>query len=257
MISLFKKKKISLTPAPRSLNMTVPTERIRTLRFQRMSDSAIIKTLREEGYSPLEVDKAMRESLKEGVSPPTPQNLPPTPDMDLPLPGEPLPEAREGKRFVFPDEEAEIPVPEPPAQFPPMNEDEIEEELPPLKPLPTRETGLEKKFRGKRELEEAVESVVDEKWIEFERKSGDIINKIQSLENKINSMEKFISELQSEKKTELEEIKGMIDNYKNSMTEVTGKMDSVERALKDALTPMMQSLRSLSDTIKVLKEKKK
>jgi hypothetical protein len=37
------------------------------------------------------------------------------------------------------------------------------------------------------------------------------------------------------------------------MNDVTAKMESLERALKDALTPMMYSLRSLSETVKVMK----
>ncbi len=40
------------------------------------------------------------------------------------------------------------------------------------------------------------------------------------------------------------------------MTEVIGRMESIERAMKDSLTPMMQTLRSLSDAIKMLKERK-
>ena len=50
-------------------------------------------------------------------------------------------------------------------------------------------------------------------------------------------------------------MKNNITAYKDSIADIAARMEAVERAMKDSLTPMMQSLRSLSDTIKALKEK--
>ena len=282
MFSIFKNKKPPQRSYSRQPSMGIPTERIRSLRMQGLSDPEIIRTLREEGFSPLEVDKGMKDSMKDSVAPSRPPTSQPTlpneplpyepmsgepmpqHDTSLPRPGEPFPGPIEGKRFVFPNEEPRRPPPTEPQpmglEMPPRDElegGEYEEELPPLKPLPQKRTHMERKIQSKRELEETVESVVDEKWMEFERRSGELTNKILNLETKLSGMEKFIGDLQTQKKTELDEIKGMITTYKSSMEEITGKMSSLENAMKDSLTPMMQSLRSLSDTIKLMKERRR
>jgi len=53
------------------------------------------------------------------------------------------------------------------------------------------------------------------------------------------------------------EVKGIeekIDSYKQNMNELNGRIESMERALKDSLSPMLDSLRSLSETVRMLKK---
>lgn len=68
----------------------IPTERVSSLSSQGLSEPEIIKTLREEGYSPLEVDRGMKEALRTGtgaqMAPPPPQQpvQPPPPRKEPP-----------------------------------------------------------------------------------------------------------------------------------------------------------------------------
>lgn len=57
-------------------------------------------------------------------------------------------------------------------------------------------------------------------------------------------------------KTDMEQIEDKIDTYKQSINEVSARMESIEKAMKDSLTPMMQSMRSLTETIRTVKGKK-
>ena len=68
-------------------------------------------------------------------------------------------------------------------------------------------------------------------------------------------MEQSLTQVKGVKRSEVDDIKTTVESYKESMSELASRMEAMERALKDSLTPMMQSLRSLSETVKVSKEK--
>jgi len=110
--------------------------------------------------------------------------------------------------------------------------------------------------RDDRSLEELAEGIAEEKWNEFRSELLDVHRRLQQVDNKVNSIEKRIDQIRGEKGDEIDEIKASIDGYKQSMSEIGERMGSMEKALRDSLAPMMESLRSLSDTIKTLKAKK-
>jgi len=51
----------------------IPTEKVVSLSAQGMSEPEIIRSLKDEGYSPLEVDRAMKQALRSGTSGPVQQ----------------------------------------------------------------------------------------------------------------------------------------------------------------------------------------
>ena len=132
-----------------------PTERVKTLSTQGLSEPEIIATLRKEGYSPGDVDKAMRTALKEAVSP-SPYEKPavpartpyreeprrPMPREDLELPDLGPPPAPRGMEEMLP-EERELPPPKRP-ELPPL------EELPPMGPPPAQ-APMEEEWEGPEE----------------------------------------------------------------------------------------------------------
>ena len=56
-------------------------------------------------------------------------------------------------------------------------------------------------------------------------------------------------------KNEVEQIRSSINQYGESITEMSARMGSVEKVVKDSMTPMMQTLRSLSEAVKELRRK--
>ncbi len=286
-------KKPSGAPAPAG----IPTQRVVELSSEGMSEPEIIRVLKKEGYSPMEVDKAMKEALRSsavraaaGPQPPfEPRNLPPPPQRPQPrFPQEPAPAPAEPqeKRRIFPEEPPE-PVPEerqpapplpeermgPPSEaelpelpgmekprpaarpLPPLpGEERFEEEIPHI-PAPTQKPKRSKAMERRRMFEEIAEGVVEEKWDSFEKYIDEIHKKIRSLRKKVNYLEEIIDKIQSERASEIEEIKAAIETYKTSINEISARMEGVEKAVRDSLTPMMQSVRSLSDAVKELKKK--
>jgi len=87
----FSKKKGGI-PQPMG-GPRIPTERVVSLSSQGISEPEIIRSLRDEGFSPLEVDRAMKQALRSGAgmsssAPPMPpqSQLPPPPPRMQPFP---------------------------------------------------------------------------------------------------------------------------------------------------------------------------
>ncbi len=258
----------------------VPTGRVIALSSRGMSEPEIIKTLKGEGYTPLQVDQAMKEALKTSVAsgpagppePPPQEELPgdypqesgmgpprremrpedvpaiptiPTED-DLPPPPEPLPGPPEPPRFRGLD----MPGPDDAG----MNEEPLpgEEPIPRLREPVTRKEAKEDRRRA---LEELAESIIEEKWVGIREEIMNLKSQAQETNLKVASLEQSIKHIEGEKRTDMEQIEEKIDTYKQSIGEVSSRMESIEKAMKDSLSPMMQSMRSLTDTIRSMKEK--
>ncbi len=74
MLGIGKKKDDK--PAGPVSGMGLPTEKVMSLSSQGMSEPEIIKKLREEGHTPLEVDRAMKDAMRAGAGANTPQAAP-------------------------------------------------------------------------------------------------------------------------------------------------------------------------------------
>lgn len=231
-------------------------DRVADLSRQGYADMEIIRSLRKEGYSPGEADAAMRQAVRTAAvpSPPRPERqeydqefsrMPrPEPVPDFPeLPGIPAPE----RSFPGDRLSSERLPPEPPTRPPRDAQEEdlgFEEEFIPQ---------VGKKPAGRGDLEETVEGVVEEKWTAFQHEIEEINERFEKVNQRITAIEASLAQFRGVKKDDVEHIRGAIDSYKESMDEVSSRMEAMERAVKDSMTPMMQSLRSLSDTLQSMK----
>lgn len=250
----------------------MPTARVMSLSSQGVSEPEIIRTLKDEGYSPLQVDQAMKEALKStvGAGGMPPMGPPPAP---APLPGEPE-MAPPMRRDLGPDvptlpplptetERAPMADPFPPAESPDTMMPQMPEQglgglLPGEEPIPKlREpmTGLEKKEDRRRALEELAESIIEEKWAGLKEELINLKSAMGETNLKVASLEQIVTSIKGEKKTDMEHIEEKIDTYRTSINQVSAKMEAIERAMKDSLNPMMQSMRSLTETIRTMKSK--
>jgi hypothetical protein len=301
----FGKKEKSGNSPTKGQGRSSPVGRVESLSSQGLSEPEIIRTLKNEGYSPIEVDSALRSVLKDAVGSgsetPGPRDMPqPAPGKGGDYPRNPVPEEDDFRRPgpTEPDKfEDEPPVPppfaaedmargpvdmprlpgekspgsapddeddyEPPAPPtfvrqapPPAREEEHEDEEEIIKPLLGGRDRTEVKEGKRRAVEELIESIVDEKWNEVRSELGQMENRFRQIDSKLIELDQTVTQMRSEKKSDIDEIETKIDSYKQSMSEVSARMESVERAMKDSLTPMLQSLRSLSDTIKTMKSGK-
>jgi prefoldin subunit 5 len=253
-IPFFGKKKKSDKP-------TIPaSSRVMDLSSRGYSEPEIIRTLRDEGYLPIEIDRALKTTMKSAASEETATPLPPR---EFKEPGPPAeknfyeeqpPQApgefdwmekepepsREGKEWELPP----LPAAEPfePPRF-------KERELP---KIPARRAP--KEAIDRKELEEMIEGIVEEKWNLLEKDIGEMNEKFNTVNEKIRKLEEAIQRLQELRKTEKDEIRANLAAYRESVAEMTMKIDSIEKAMKDTLTPMLQTLRSMSEAMKSIKK---
>jgi len=299
-----KKKSAGARGAAAPAGSKLPaTARVSALSAQGLSEPEIIRSLKSEGYSPMEVDGAMKQALRTAVGAerpvapqpqPIPRAAPPLPQME---PG-PMPPTQADRRRIFAEET--LPPPARPPQralpTPPLTIDEMQRmqktgtglELPdnldePDEPLPgATPGGPGDEFKipgigegqmplpgtpprprqprpegmiGRRDFEEVAEAIVEERADIFRREVDGVSDEIKRLDAKLHLLEERFHRIETSKRSEIDEIKGSITGYKESMGEVSARMESVERAMKDSMTPMMQTLRALSEAVKDLKKK--
>lgn len=275
----FKKKKPKEPPAPPGPPAPppgggdVPREEVKSLSSQGVPEPDIIRTLRREGYTTTEIDQAMKEALRDRVSggeqtpPPPPRERPPRPERREPLPpDEGLPEREDIPRnLAYPGSDAmDLNLGRPPAetQRPRPSEPEFPE-IPkgrdfgkyPEKPAPPGKP----RTRGgvdKREIEELAEVIVDEKMRAMDGRFRSLESKFTQLSNRIEALSHDLNRMRSEKSGEVKGIEKKIDDYAGSINQVNSKIESMEKAFRDSMSPMLDSVRSLSDLVKTMKSKK-
>ena len=236
-------------------------ERVSSLSSQGYSELDIIKSMREEGYSPVDVDQAIKQAVKSAAAP-TRSFQPPgqgqQPAFDRPLPGQPFRPMEYRRQMLeeeddmgFGEEKRRMPdLPELPSiNFRPP---------PPFGQKENEDISLRREQKGsvnRRELEEITEAIVQDKWRAFEKTFADLTTRLNQMTARMDMMDNAINSLKGVEKNEVEEIKSSIATYRESIGDMSAKMEGLEKAMKDSLTPMLQTLRSLSDTIKMLKKK--
>ncbi len=210
-------------------------ERIGSLSRQGMAEPEIVKELRSEGYSSIEIDKGLRDSLKSSVG-----------EAVLPVMERPVRETRPQPRI---EEREDLRMPEPP--LPPRpGARQVEERQ---RPFPVID--LRKGIGSTRATEELIEVTVEEKWREAETKIKGVEGTIIDLGARLKKLEEDVEELNKAEQRKESEISTKIDTYKDSMVELSERMEGMESALKSALESVLESNRTLSESMRSLKDK--
>jgi len=268
-LSFFGKKK---APAVSSV------DRVRGLSSQGFSEPEIIRTMRREGYSPVDVDRSIKSAIRDTASSDFSQ-----PFGGMPRPGEPFrggaprfemdeplaqsEMAQQRPQFgddlsmpALPGMASRPALPEPPApprRAPSPLDMEIEPDFKrrPMQEIPKLRAPREERAIERSEVEEIIEGLVEEKWDLVERELGEFTERMKEIVDKMKTMEDRVNLLAEKRREDQEDVKSSVAAYKDAVGELSMKIESVERAVKDSLSPMLQTLRSLSDTLKVMKEK--
>lgn len=117
-------KKNADKPAGPASGMGLPTQKVMSLSSQGMSEPEIVKKLREEGHSPLEVDRAMKDAMRTGAGtqrPPAPAAPPGPAQPPAPAPVPPPQTAPQPPAPMQAQEPAPGPSEPPQPQFGPQN----------------------------------------------------------------------------------------------------------------------------------------
>lgn len=270
-----------------------PAQRVLALSSQGMSEPEITRTLQQEGYSPIEVDRAMKDAMRSsaarGPQRMGPPAAPSAPGMQNPSYQQGAPYQRQAppapsqqsfgefdqpqpfskNKFAPTDwsEDGELPeddldmqnVPKerrlgPAAMFPPdIDEDKFPvapgpAEREPLRfaeaPLPKGgdERDREVKDRRRREVEEMVEQIAEEKWQEMARRVREVEEKAEKMASDIKGAS---SRTAGPAPEDLSALKGDISSLRQGVEETNARIDSLEEVVKGSLTPMIDSIKRL------------
>jgi len=80
---------------------------------------------------------------------------------------------------------------------------------------------------------------------------------ISSISEKLASIEEKVAKMQAGKTPELERLDDKIRMYSESVADIHSRMGTVEKALRDGMTPMMETMKILTETVKSLKDESK
>jgi len=192
----------------------IPVDRVKELSDKGFSEPEIIDVLRKEGFGADEIDRALTQVLKIGVTgEEEPTELPTMEDIQAqqpsPQPGIPQ-------------------IPERSIQYPQYPESYGTEEL--------------------------VESVVHERMGEVDQKFTELMAKQTELERYISNLHHQLSILSKGRSETEQSILAKLDSFKDSLDDMNGRMSSLEKAFKDALPALIESVRSLTDLAQRMKK---
>ena len=220
MIKFFGKGKEEKIPVGKG---DIPTDRVSDLSGKGFSEPEIIDVLRKEGYGADEIDRALTQALKIGITggPERPAGLPTLEEL----------QPQQAQPFGA--------VPEP--NMPQMPERSLTY---PQQTYPTQGYGTE----------ELVESIVHERMSAVDEKLNEFRVKYADLERNISDLHHQLSILSQGRSEAEDKILNKIESFKESLNDMNNTMSSLDKAFKDALPALIESVRSLSDLVHRLKK---
>lgn len=228
-LPFFKKKQSKVIPG----KGFVPVDRVREMASRGFSEPEMIDILRREGFSAEEIDQALTQALRIGV---TGEETGPTPTQPA----------------AFPQQQ-------------PAKEELEKPTLPTLQSLQTAQpTPGTMPQIPETSLPEYYMNPASEEYIDYivQMRVAEVYDKIAEMEEKHSELKKKIDEF-SEKMKEFMEGKSLaqqkelstdLEKITESMNEMDSRVGSLEKAFKETLPALVSSVRSLGDLVQKMKK---
>ncbi len=197
------------------------TDRVRELSSKGFSEIEMIDILRKDGYSPEEIDKALTQSLRMGVSAPA---------------------------FTPPATSYAPPAPQTSSRLPTLDEIAPATEMPEIP-----EVSLPPQYSQPTMSEEYVNYLVEDRVGDLKDRLNDVSYKTRELEQRIEDIQERVGELLQARSAEQTQILNKIDEFKDVVLGTDARVGSLEKAFKETLPALIESVRALSDVVQRLK----
>lgn len=199
----------------------IPTDKVKELSSKGFTEPEIIDILRKGGHSAEEIDKALTQALKSGVTEIRPEiSFPP----------------------VKPEEKTALPTLE-----------EAPQPKPGMPAVPETTLPQEYYYPEQYPTEEYVDYLIRERMKETEQRIGEFSIKSGELERKIGQIYDQLNLLAQAKPSEQQLLLAKLDAVKGIVDDVDMKLGSLERAFKETLPALIESVRALSDLVQRFK----
>jgi len=204
----------------------IPTDKVKDLSSKGFSEPEIIDILRKDGFSSEEIDRALTQTLKIGVT---------GEEHELPTLGT----INQGAQDFYPSVE----------QQPPVFQQQFQE--PVQQPIPQPQAYYPQEVIN----EEIIESIVHEKMADFDERLVEFRNRYNELERKIMDLHNQLAVVSKGGKERESELISKVDSLKEEMEEMSAKLSSLEKTFKEALPSLIESVRALTDLVHEMKRK--
>jgi prefoldin subunit 5 len=219
-----------------------PVDKVLDLSKQGKSEAQVSESLKNEGFAPTDINKAYAGAVRSAATAPAPSRQ--FAPMSMAPQQEPV------TQFEIPSQKYEDYSTEAPQEYEPVEPQQQQRGWTPEVPE-TGIMGIAPPSAG--ELEEIVESVVDEKWRELQDRLEDMHERLDAMEAKITSLDVQINTLKDAGSSERSVIESKIDEYKGSIDGIESRIGSIERAFKETLPSMIDSVKSVTEVVAKLK----
>jgi len=212
---LFKKE----LPNIISIGKGIPADKVRDMSSKGFSEPEIIDVLRKDGYSADDIDKALTQTLKSGLSG---SSYPPTSLQQTSMQ----------------------------SQLPSLETVEPQMSQMPETSLPESYYYPEQQYPAQEYVDIAVKDRmidVDQKINEFEIRYEELKGRMQNLHEQLNTM------LQA-RTGEQQQILSKIEAFTNAVNDMDIRLNSMEKAFKETLPALIESVRGLIDLVSRLKK---
>lgn len=210
-MAIFKKKE----PETMAVGKGVPIDRVKELASKGFSEPDMIDALRKEGYSPDEIDGALTEALKMGVSGMTPP--------------------------VFESLAEQAPVLPALEQMP----QQIGSPVMPETSLPQSYYQQQQQYP----TEEYVEYLVRERVGKIDEKINEFSIRYEELEKRMQTVWDQLNTIATGRSTEQQQILQKLDTFKEMIVEMETRLGSLEKAFRETLPALIESVRALCDLV--------
>ena len=205
----------------------IPTNKVKEMSIKGFSEPEIIDVLRKEGFGSEEIDSALTQALKLGVTgeEEVPGKLPTLQELQSQQPTSSILPGMEHPAPQMPQ------MPEPSMQYPQQQY------------YPTEDYTSE----------ELIESIVQERMGELNQRLIDFKSKYAVLERRMADLHHQLSSMSKGKSEAEEKILNKIDSFKDTLSDINARMSSLEKAFKEALPALIESVRALTDLVQRVK----
>ncbi len=248
MVLFFQKKPVQKYQPSSPPQEYIPVDIVQKLASHGMPEPQIISQLRSQGFSPMQIDKALSQAIKSAVSFPQsnqarsspPERVVPGPQIRAAIEPVAFPEA---PSFDFSPQNQNMPqeftFEENPQQF--VEKPEV----------PQQVSGPEIT------LEEIIEGVIADRWMTFEKRMAGIDQKDQMLEQRIEDMRKQVDEVRALISKSEQTFIGKLDEYGGHIGGIESRIGSIEKAFRDFLPDLTENVRTISEIVDKLKKDEK
>lgn len=233
----------------------VPTDRVRELTGRGFSELDTIDVLRREGFSPDEIDKALTQTLKEGVigNPADAMQQQQMPWQEQQQQMQPMQQPQAQPQYAsFPQSR------QPAQQQQPQNEQPEGLKLPTMEDLQPKaaqaspgipESSLPDEYYQGYPAEEYIDYVVQERTRDIVEKISEFGLRNRELEAKIRDMTERVGEMSKMRMGEQQQVLSTIEGLTDSVNDVNMRIAGLEKAFKDTLPALIESVRALCDLV--------